>query len=447
MKQLRLGLILGLMTFFFGLCNHTYAMQLSLEGMTREKAAVKIVEELGYEGVAKAYDTQVQPFSDVTSSKGAIYLVQQFGIMSGIGEGKFNPTGLITSEQSGAINERLQNMMQKALPWKHGFYAIQSNSQMDFMKHLDAVSFGWAQVEYDGGLNTAKIATTAQNAYGFRVPKGFQIPMDFAKVNNIETYIMVFFNDKDGIGKKILSNPTVTDKLIKEIVSLCNGLTQDGETRSFDGVTIDFEGFIDPSLAAPYNEFLRNLNKELEEYNKKLNVAIQPNRNFKGYDYKAIGEVADKVILMAHDYEPKKLSAFEKEIGRVYTPITPISEVYKDLSACIDGAIGVADKSKVVLQISFGSAQWQTKDGKVIHDYPYTPSYDKIEARIGQEGVQSGFDRELGNPFVTYTQDGISNMIWYENERSVQLKTQLIQLLNTGGISYWRLGTIPEYIK
>ena len=52
---------------------------------------------------------------------------------------------------------------------------------------------------------------------------------------------MVFFEDKNGMAKQLLNNETQVDKLIKQIVDLSNGITKDGVTRAFDGVTIDFE--------------------------------------------------------------------------------------------------------------------------------------------------------------------------------------------------------------
>lgn len=414
-------------------------------GMQRDKFAVKIVEDLGYTGIAKAYDDATS-FSDVKENKGAVYMVSQMGLMNGVGKGMFNPKGELTSAQVAAVEQKIDDRLNQEIGWQHGFYAIASSSQMDKIKNLDGVSFGWSQVEYRADEQAFVLNTTSTGGNDFRIPDGFEVPMDVAKANGVETYLMVYFEDRDGLAQKLFSDKNATTKLVQDLVDLCNGVSKNGETRKFDGLTIDFENFRSSELQKGYNQFLMQLDEALTKEGKKLNVAVQPNKYFKGYDYKAIGEVADHVILMAHDYAPKKLSAFDMGIGSVHTPQTPIAQVYKDLESIMNQATGIADKEKIALQISFASTQWQTKEGKVIHEYPYTPGYEQVNQRLAQPGTKAYYDVLSQNPYAVYTQDGITNTIWYEDEKSVAAKESLVKLFGLGGVSYWRLGTIPEFV-
>lgn len=409
--------------------------------LTREKAAALIIKLMGYEGIAKDYKNSTL-YKDVTAYKGEIHIVSQLGIMSGTGTGLFTPTKPVTYEQAKIITQRIQNKLNKQATWNHAFYAISSSSQMELIPTYDAVSFGWAQVGYDAAKQSFGIQTTQGD---FKVPTGFYKPLDLAKSNGVETYLMVFFEDKNGMAKQLLNNETQVDKLIKQIVDLSNGITKDGVTRAFDGVTIDFENFISSDLAIPYTKFLSKLKTQLKLHNKKLNVAVPPTIHFKGYDYRGIGEYADKVILMAHDYSTKSLTPFEQEIGRIITPLTPINEVYASFAAITNSATGIQDKSKLVLQISYGALQWQTKEGKVINSKAYTPTYDKIYARLKNSSTQSLYDETYQNPYAVYEENGIRNIIWYENNKSVKAKTDLAKLFGIQGISYWRLGMIPFY--
>lgn len=417
----------------------------SSEPLTREKAAAIIVRLMGYEGIATEYKTSTL-FHDVSSYKGEIHIIYELGIMSGVGQGKFNPSGKVTKEQALVICDRIKNKLNTNKGWQHAFYALSSSSQMDKIPNYDAISFGWAQINYDAKAGSFKLETINANN-DFKIPSGFYKPMDLAKSNDVETYLMVFFEDRGGSAKKLLTNTVQRDELISQIVSLCNQITKDGVTRSFDGVTIDFENFISSELKEPYNQFLSKLKAELKKTNKKLNVAVQPTTHFKGYDYKAIGEFSNKVILMAHDYAPKALTTFEQEIGRVMTPITPISQIYKDLKNITNATTGVKDLSKIVLQISYGSTQWQLQNKKVIHSKPYTPTYDKIYERLNKPGTKSNYSEVYQNPYATYEQEGTQNIIWYENNKSVAAKINLARLFGIQNVSYWRLGIIPFFEK
>lgn len=408
--------------------------------LTRQEAATIITKLMGYEGIAKDYK-ELNTFKDVTDYIGEINLVKQLGIMSGVNENTFNPLGTVSKEQGGIIFNRIQEKLNKQTQWSHAFYALSSSSQMNLIPNYDAISFGWSQIGYDKGQFILE-STNGQN--DFKIPKGFYIPMDLAKSNAVETYLMVFFEDKNQMAKSLLTDTIQSDVIIGQIVKLCNEIVVDQEVRSFDGVTIDFEGFISEELKTPYVKFLSKLNEELKKNNKKLNVALQPTTHFKGYDYKGIGEVCDKVILMAHDYAPKSLSKVEQELGIVMTPLTPINEIYKALSKIIDPINGVQDKNKIALQISYASTQWQVKDGKVINEKPYTPTYDKIYERLNNSNTNQFYSKQYQNPYATYEQEGIKNIIWYEDEKSVQAKIDLAKFLDVEGISYWRLGTVPD---
>ncbi len=404
--------------------------------LTREKAATFIVEYLGYEAIAKK---QSNLFTDVTSSQGEMSLVSQLGIMSGVGNGLFEPKGKITTNQGVVIINRIKNKLEAPISYNHAFYAINSSSQKDWIKGYDAISFGWSELERDADNNF--IVSINNIANDFKVPTGFEVPIDLAKVNGVETYLMVYFENKGTLAKSFLEDKKQRTSVINQLVSLSQGMTKDGITREFDGVTIDFEQFLSSDLKVPYDTFLKELKLALQQAGKKLNVAVQPTLYFKGYDYKGIGEVSDHVILMAHDYAATTLTEAEMKAGITTTPLTPISDVY---DALYEAVKNIPDKNKIVLQFSFASLQWQSQNNEVIHNRAYTPSYDKIDARLSLDGIEKHFDRYLQSTYATYEENGIQNIIWYEDINSIYSKLDLAKLMGITSVSYWRLGIIPE---
>jgi len=126
----------------------------------------------------------------------------------------------------------------------------------------------------------------------------------------------------------------------------------------YSGVTIDFEGLKGKETADHFTAFLTELDAALAPLNKALFVAVQPvlttGAYFDGYDYRAIGEVADKVILMAYDYHASSIPAHL--VGSTYhqnAALTPFSQVYDSLKAITDAETGVQDKSKIVLGLLY----------------------------------------------------------------------------------------------
>ena len=414
------------------------ALQGSNNNLTREKAAQMIVTYLNDTSLAKKEEANSH-FLDVTASKGEIEFLSQIGIMNGISETQFAPNQYVTVQEAQNIMNKLNTKLQTQTAWKHGCYAISSSSQMDKISEFDAISFGWSEVKMQDGSFGLSIS-----GGDFSVPNGFEEPLDRAISNGVKTYLMVYFDGRGGQAEALLNNQETKTTLINEMVQSVNSITKDGQTRGFDGITVDFEGFTSSALKAPYISFLNELKASLAIQNKGINVAVQPSLYYKGYDYKEIGEVADHVILMAHDYGATTLNSTEMASGMTTTPITPIDKVYLALK---EAKMQIADTSKIALQFSFGSLQWQKQNQTVINPKAYTPSYDKIIARVQKPGTTVHFDKYTQSTYATYEENGISNVIWYEDTKSIGAKMELAKLLGINSFSYWRLGTIPNYIQ
>ena len=64
--------------------------------VTREEAAVYMIRAIGAENYAKYNDIYVTPFNDVTENKVYIALLSAMGVLSGDGNGNFNPNREMT---------------------------------------------------------------------------------------------------------------------------------------------------------------------------------------------------------------------------------------------------------------------------------------------------------------------------------------------------------------
>jgi spore germination protein YaaH len=150
---------------------------------------------------------------------------------------------------------------------------------------------------------------------------------------------------------------------------------------------------------------------------------------------------------MAHDYAATSLSDSEMTSGFTTTPLTPIYSIYYALKAITDPTAGVEDKSKIALAVSFGSVEWTLQDGKVIQSKAGRPTPPEIYDIIMDNSTTMNYSVKYQNPYITYhnVSNNTDNIIWYEDERSINAKVELARMFGINGISIWRLGLIPNY--
>ncbi len=400
-----------------------------LEAITREEMAVMIANAIGYGALADGLDRDGSSFDDVITHAGAIELLKNLGIVTGTGDQTYKPSSTALREEAAAILIRMYEGMTTETTHSNAFYAVSSYSQMELAKEFDQISFGWASLSRN---NEDAVVLDTDFPTSFDTP--LQETVDMGKEIALSVYadevtddVTLFLSDK-GMQR------TFIDDLMKVL-----------EAYSFDGVVIDFEGMREVSLQEPFNSFLAQLKDQLG--NKSLTVMVQPKAHYSGYDYRGIGDVADSIILMAHDYNAKSLTEADRANGYTYTPVTPIKQVYEGLVALTDKETGVEDLSKIGLQLSFATAQWELdQNGTVINERPYTPDYIKLMNRLKQEETTVVFDESSMNPKAMYqdSDNGNSYVIWYENATSIRKKVELAQLFGITRLSTWRLGNIPN---
>ena len=407
--------------------------------ITRREMAVMLVRALGLSDMAQL--SLPLPFTDVTQDEGYIAVAYDIDMTMGTSATTFSPEGRALREQAAAMLVRVYERTISRTEWTHAFYAISSYSQVELARRFDAVSFGWARMEYAGGK--ARLNTGAENANEYRVPDGYEDVVKSLRDAGVTLHLSVFMNDASGALSGLLSDPAAREEAVGLILE---------ETRALglSGVTVDFEGLYAKSKA-DFTAFVESLGAALRVNGMTLYVAVMPTTAdgayYDGYDYRALGQSADKLLLMAHNYAP--LSMPENLLGSEYyktSALTPIASVYRSLRDVTDPVTGVADLSKVSLNLSLSAMAWETDSaGKLVSTAPIYPALSTVYSRLSGP-CQRGWSQTLKNPYVTYdTESGQHIFLWYEDQRSVEAKLELARLLGVTSVSVWRLGQVPEY--
>ncbi len=411
-----------------------------LDNITREEMGIMIVNSLGYKTLTSLRTDIDNPFTDVTSSISQISMLTDFGIVNGLGNGLFAPKKTAKREEAAAILIRMYNKLNLTLISKNAFYADSSYSQIDLIQAFDTTSFGWSKLLF---LDDSTISLDMS-----LIPLGYEEPLAVAKAANQEIRLNIYASNQtknstdQGLLDVLLNDESNRSLLIQNIK------TQLEVYSDFDGIVIDFEEMNGTILRDNFNSFLSELDTLLTEAQKSLTVMVHPTDNYNAYDFRYIGKIADSVIMMAHDYNAKTLTDEEMANGWTITPLAPINDVYKALLAITDTNTGVEDISKVILQLSFATAQWGVNaEGHVDNKKAYTPTYASLYNRLIDEGTTISYGIKSYNPFAEYYNEdqGLHYTIWYEDARSIAEKIKLSKMFNVKNISIWRLGNIPNY--
>jgi len=190
-------------------------------------------------------------------------------------------------------------------------YPETSSGNTDVVGEL---ALGWYSLDKEGNLLT-------KSRTGWQRPDGWEKVLEAAKEYNLRTEMVIHVTDGDGTISSLLTDEAAINRAVNNIVE---------KVKLYDGINLDFEGlgYQDDgerlkAVQDSFTGFVRLLSEQLRDANKTLTVTLHaPNSAYQGYDYKALGALADKIIIMAYDYgsipEPVNLVIQAVEVAKAY---------------------------------------------------------------------------------------------------------------------------------
>ncbi|HRW11512.1 MAG TPA: glycosyl hydrolase family 18 protein [Syntrophomonas sp.] len=258
--------------------------------------------------------------------------------------------------------------------------------------------------------------TNAEGDLFYEYQDDYEQILQFAREKSIKTHASVVFMDKDGL-HALLSDSVKRKYLIAQLL-------EEVKRNNYDGVNIDFE-FLGQADRDSFVQFLRDLKQGLGR-DKELSVALfactKPQSWLAGYDYAAIGGIADQVVVMAYDYHYKTSPA-----GPV-APLWWVEDVVSYLKTIIPA-------EKLLLGLPTYGYDW----GEGIDGTTITAA--KLYSLQGKYKLTESFDKASMSPSYSYIDNnGVRHQIWLENKASLQAKLQVAQEYKLAGVSFWRIG-------
>lgn len=218
--------------------------------------------------------------------------------------------------------------------------------------------------------------------------------------------------------------------------------------HGFTDLNLDIESFREASDEAQikFTHFLQEVKTQLTIQNAgTLTVELTPAALVKNHlsDPIQIGNIADRVILMAYDYHYR--GSF------ISGPVAPIGggrDIREyDVEMSVQEALKKIPARKLILGIPLYGYEWETisrhPGAPVIPGSGKTASNTRVEDLLPTcVHCEKALDPISQQPYIIEpaTQDGYTNQIFYEDEESLQRKLILVQKYRLGGVAFWAMG-------
>lgn len=272
-------------------------------------------------------------------------------------------------------------------------------------------------------VNTISVFTYKTDGTGSITGTSASEQVNFANSNNIIPLALVTNSLDAGFSQEVATTLLTS---VSNRQTFINNLITVIKQNGYKGVNIDFED-IPYSLRNNYSEFIGQLKTALSNENLITSVCI-PAKSIDyltnawngAFDYIAIGNTADFVVLMTYD-----------EHGP-WTTAGPIAS-YNFVDSVIKYAVTVIPKEKIVMGLASYGYEWSSAGNKAY-------SLPQIGNIILQNNITPSFDAVSKSPYFTYISGGIIKTVWYENYESITAKLNIARNYDIKGIAMWRLG-------
>ncbi|MCP8615986.1 cell wall-binding repeat-containing protein [Salirhabdus salicampi] len=222
---------------------------------------------------------------------------------------------------------------------------------------------------------------------------------------------------------------------------LSNEIANAIEQYNLDGVNVDIENVTDIDRDA-YTDLVRLLREKIPAH-KEVSVAVAANpkgwdKGWHGsYDYHALSKYADYLMIMAYD---------ESYPGSPEGPVASYAFVENSILFALNEGVS---PEQIVLGVPFYGRYWKegaTSGGSGISNYRVQQMVDQYETTLSyDEGYQSPKavvtikDEDPPFSFAGRTLGPGTYHIWYENDRSIKAKMDLVHKYELKGTGSWSL--------
>ena len=357
------------------------------EPVTRSEAASMLVRALGYGSIAGLVQDMSLPFRDVKANNGYIFMAYGMGLMDGTSVTTFSPNDHVTREQAAAMIMRLHDRLYSTETGAIGV-ACRAADLPD-LKGLEAVGVAAAKLTYNGEPQLSFILSESET-------KAIRYAASAA-------------------GAKALLYITGGSYHVREdeAEKLAAVLLDAVEEGLYDGLFLDVTGLTGVTQRDELTAAASILKEAFGEEKLLYIGAEAPSwkGTIFGYDYAALGEIADRLVLR---FSQKA----EKAGDQTVSPVEPVEQIYYALNRLR----GVVDAGKLTLMLTSVGTEWMGREFR-------TCTAKEIESLLAARDTREHYSSRYACAYLIQEKGGD---IWYHNAQSMRERARLAQLF--GGV-------------
>jgi spore germination protein YaaH len=226
------------------------------------------------------------------------------------------------------------------------------------------------------------------------------------------------FNRGDDVKSEVLFAST---KARRKLIA---ALMEDVLQNNIDGINVDIEG-IKPSAGEHYIQFIRELSVSCRKNGIILSVdSYVPSAYTAFYNRAEQGRVADYVVIMGYD---------EHYAGGEAGSVASLGYERQG----IENTLADVPAQKIISAIPLYTRVWKVDSSGTSST---AMGLSGAQKWVADNGVDLYWQEDLGQYYGEKQMDGSTYYIWMEDERSLQLKMNLIHQYQLAGVACWKLG-------
>ncbi|MGF9700554.1 glycosyl hydrolase family 18 protein [Paenibacillus sp. MABNR03] len=204
------------------------------------------------------------------------------------------------------------------------------------------------------------------------------------------------------------------------------------DTYQLDGINIDFENVYTED-GPNITQFVREIKAMARIHGLMLSVDVTPKSNSEMWsaflDRRSLGSFADYIVVMAYDEH----WAASPKAGSVASLPWTESSMRRILEE------DEVPSNKLIMAVPLYTRIWteETDEQGEVKVSSKAVGMDTVADLIKEKKLKPVLDKESGQNYVEYSEDGATKKIWIEDAASLQARVDLIDSLKLGGVAAW----------